>query len=159
MTGSYKFYRATRRIWVRAGPSTSAERRGSLSAGDVVGVASVELVRASRWARLVAEELNFLDSSHSVGVAWVLIDGAALGLPQLLIPVSEEDGPPLVLYRLPHQLTAEARRTGMRAMAPTRIACYDRERWRDAPAATSSFGAREYLCYWRLPAAISGTKS
>ena len=101
----------------------------------------------SRWAELAPQERHFfevaVDETSNPTAAFILIDGAPLGLPILLrrLPPSDKTCPPLKLWKLPHELLAASRG---RCVTPIRTKAYGGGD--DWPHATSS---DDYLCYWR----------
>ena len=85
-----EFFICQHRVWIRDTPSTSGERLGVLTNDEIVGVAGVGVgLDGEKWARLAEEECNYLLMPNQKGprTAWVLIDGASLGLPVLLAPL------------------------------------------------------------------------
>ena len=100
-----------KRLWVRSTPSTTGEKVGAISERAIVGVTR-EFTSADGllWAELAPEERNFFvvcvktgDSTGSPQSAFILIDGAPLGLPILLrrLPSSDEKRvPPLELVEI-----------------------------------------------------------
>ena len=96
-------------VHVRATPSVSGEILGSVACGEAVGIEAVEIVNNAHWARLCAAERNNLIVNYSrpelqPAEAWMLIDGAAVGLGQLHRLLSFAQYPPLRVWELAHRL-------------------------------------------------------
>jgi hypothetical protein len=85
------------RVMVRATPSTSARVVGVVEAGEIVGVESIERHAEGPWARLASAEMSRLQinlqQSMPTTEAFVLLDGASLGLGTLLEEVAHSHRP------------------------------------------------------------------
>ena len=154
------FYRLVYlRVWLRASPSTSAEKVSALSRGAVIAIESVETHGGAPWGRLHPFELHHLGPPGEpppkprAREAWVLIDGSILNLPLLLEPVPAAEAPPLDLWSLPHRLF-QSQILSRRLLKGPRLPVLHMIR-------TENYGARDdtpwphatsdsdYLCYWR----------
>lgn len=102
-------------VLVRAEPSTRATVIGSAARLDVVAVAAVEEHNGAPWARLDDREKNSLVGTLTGSVkpattAWMLIDGASVGLGMLLRPTPVARQPPYRLWSLSHRVYAASLR-------------------------------------------------
>lgn len=77
------------RVPVRDSASVAGKAVDVLRLGALVRAAHVESVDGARWLRLHAEELRHIPMLKAAE-AWLLVDGAAFGLGQLLRPAPPE---------------------------------------------------------------------
>ncbi|KAL1521482.1 hypothetical protein AB1Y20_021144 [Prymnesium parvum] len=140
------------RVIVRSLPSTSAKPLGALCTGECVAVAEVRRLAGVPWARLAREEChslheNLVRPGSPPAEAWVLLDGACLGLAALLLPAPPALHPPRALWELTHRLYDEAARP--RADRVCLVAPPARVSYGRVCAAAAPEGAPpSYLSYW-----------
>ena len=100
-------------VMVRETPSVSAQALGTALFGEILAIASIEMVGNARWARLASAErdnlaINFQRKEPRPAEAWMLIDGAQVGLGQLLKQADEAHHPPRKTWALAHRLYSAA---------------------------------------------------
>ena len=135
------------RVAVRDAASTGGSILDVLHLGHFVRVQQVEEHRGQPWARLADEELSMMQAASNE--AWVLVDGATIGLGKLLEPAEH---PQPELPALAHRVYYDAVRNcgAEKALKPHRVIYGEEEEKKEGETGGGKTGKLgRYICRWR----------